>query len=106
MERLTVRVPEDLLEEVERVAAADDVSQSEAARQLLRRGTAYDDLKQENERLRDQLAATNRRVDQHTELVEYVREEREVDRRRQERMDAPAWRRAKWWLLGRDREKE
>lgn len=61
-------------------------------------------LETENERLHRQLAATNKRVDQHTELVEYVQEERELHRRREERMDAPAWRRAKWWLLGRDRE--
>ena len=52
--------------------------------------------------LSPQLAATNRRVDQYQELVAYSQEERELDHRRQERMDAPVWRRAKWWLLGRD----
>jgi hypothetical protein len=49
---------------------------------------------------------------EHTELVEYVQEERSIQQRREarreqerererERENAPAWRRAKWWLLGR-----
>lgn len=39
MERLTVRVPRpELLEEIEARADQEDISQSEAARQLLRQG--------------------------------------------------------------------
>ena len=39
MERLTVRVPRpELLEEIEAGADQEDISQSEAARQLLRQG--------------------------------------------------------------------
>ena len=59
-----------------------------------------EDLENENERLQRQLAATNRHVDEHQELVAYVKEERELQQRREKRRDAPAWRRAKWWLLG------
>lgn len=54
--------------------------------------------------LRDQLAATNRRVDQHQELVEYVREERELQRDRRDferrRAEAGVFTRAKWWFTG------
>lgn len=110
MERLTIRIPEDVLEEIEARASADDVSQSEAARQLLRRGSEYDDLKRENERLRDQLAATNRRIDEHQELVEYVEEERSVQRQREEReqrrAQAGVLTRAKWWITGMPADEE
>ena len=34
------------------------------------------------------------------ELVEYVEHERRIQQRREERATAPAWRRAKWWILG------
>lgn len=57
MERLTIRVPEEILAEIEHIASADDVSQSEAARQLLRRGSEYDRVRDERDRLREQLAA-------------------------------------------------
>ena len=35
------------------------------------------------------------------ELVEYVERERSMQEQERERRNAPAWRRAKWWLLGR-----
>lgn len=100
MERLTIRLPEDLAEHIEDMADENGVSQSEAARRLIRRGTEYDDLRDERDRLRRQLSATNRRVDEHTELVEFVDEQRELDRRKHRRRTAPVWTRAKWWLLG------
>lgn len=59
-----------------------------------------DDLEIENDRLRRQLAATNQRIDEHQELVEYVEEERRDRQRDRERRNAPVWRRAKWWVLG------
>ena len=104
MERLTIRVPEDLAKTIDERSAADDVSDSEAARQLLRRGTEYDDLKTENERLQRQLRATTARERDVDELVEYVEEERVMQQRERERRDAPVWRRAKWWVLGRGEE--
>ena len=35
------------------------------------------------------------------ELVEYVERERSMQEQERKRRNAPAWRRAKWWLLGR-----
>ena len=54
--------------------------------------------------LQRQLAATNSRIDEVTEIVEYVDEQRELERyrERRERMvdQAGVLTRAKWWLTG------
>jgi Arc/MetJ-type ribon-helix-helix transcriptional regulator len=102
MERLTIRVPEELAEAIEKLADDDDVSESEAARRLLRRGTEHDRLTTENDQLRKQLQATNARQEDVGELVEYVEEERAMQRRERERRDAPLWRRVQWFVFGRD----
>jgi chromosome segregation ATPase len=60
-----------------------------------------DELETENERLnreRRQLLETR---EEKKELVRYAETQRELDTRREERQDAPVWRRAKWWVLGR-----
>jgi uncharacterized protein involved in exopolysaccharide biosynthesis len=49
------------------------------------------------EDLQRQLAATNRRVDEHKELVEYVQEERSITQRRAR---AGLWTKTKWALFG------
>lgn len=63
-----------------------------------------EDLQRENERLQRQLAATNRRVDEHQELIEYVEEQREIERyrgRREQMLDqAGMLTRWKWKLTG------
>lgn len=100
MERLTIRVPEEIMEELERIQSADNVSQSEAARRLLRRGSEYEEVRAERDRLERQYRQLIEQREEHTELVEYVEEERELKRQRDRRRTAPVWRRAKWWLLG------
>jgi chromosome segregation ATPase len=100
MQPHTIRLPEELLAELRAEADERGVSQAEYIRSILRNRTEYDELRRENERLRDQLAATNARQDDVGDLVEYVEEERRIQQRREERSHAPAWRRAKWWLLG------
>lgn len=63
-----------------------------------------EDLQRENERLQRQLAATNRRVDEHQELIEYVEEQREIERyrgRREQMLDqAGMLTRWKWKFTG------
>lgn len=81
-------------------------NRSEAMRFIIDQYNETKDLQRENDRLREQLAATNRRVDQHQELVEYVQDERSVAQKRERRREAPAWRRAKWWLLGEPAEEK
>ena len=102
MEPHTIRMPEDLLEELAEEAEERDISRAKYIRSLLRQRTEYEELRSENERLRRKLQATNSRQEDVGELVEYVEKERRLQQRREERRDAPAWRRAKWWLLGRD----
>lgn len=105
MERLTIRVPEDLLTEIEDLAEAEEISHSEAARQLLRQGVEADALKQEAERLRREKRLILEQREEHTELVRAVsREQTREDRRAQ----AGVLTRAKWWLTGMptDDEKE
>ena len=68
------------------------------------KGVEYEDLKRENDRLQNRVRKLIDAREEHTELVEYVEEER-LDRQRErehreQRRGAPAWRRAKWWLLG------
>ena len=67
--------------------------------------TKLDEQERTIDNLRNQLAATNARQDDVSELVEYVETERELQRRREERRDAPIWRRAKWYVFGRNRAK-
>ncbi|MFC4990591.1 CopG family ribbon-helix-helix protein [Saliphagus infecundisoli] len=103
MEQITVKVPGDTYESLEEYTESEhDGNRSEAIRELLARGLEYDDLENERDRLERQLAATNQRVDQHQELVEYVQEERDLQQHREERRDAPLWTRAKWYVFGRD----
>ena len=105
MDPHTIRMPEDLLDELAEEADERDVSRAKYIRSLLRQRTEYDELRRENERLRQQLQATNSRQDDVGELVEYVEEERAIQQRHAERRDAPVWRRAKWWVFGRSESK-
>jgi hypothetical protein len=74
-------------------------------RELLAKGLAFDErvsaLETENDRLRRELRATNARQEDVGELVEYVEREKSLQKRREERRDAPLWRRAKWFIFGR-----
>ena len=101
MQQLTIRVADETATEIEERADESDASKSEVARELLRLGSEHESLQAECDRLRRELQAANSRYDEHTELVEYVEEERRLQQRREERRDAPVWTRAKWWLFGR-----
>ena len=108
MERLTIRVPEDLSAAIEERAETEDVSDSAAARDLLRRGTEYGNLQRELEQTEARVEDLRRQLQEATaggrdvdELVEYVEGEMAKQERDRERRDAPVWRRAKWWVFGR-----
>lgn len=104
MKPTTVSLREDQYELLEEKSGdgGDYDSKSEFVRELIDGSQEVESLRQENERLQRQLRETNKRVDEHQELVDYVEQEQSLQQRREERRDAPAWRRAKWWLLGRD----
>lgn len=71
-----------------------------------KKGLEYDELERENERLHRERRQILDQRDEHQELVAYVEEERELQRRREEReqrreqrRNAPVWRRAKRWIF-------
>lgn len=106
MPRLTVTITDEqaALLDAKTGEGGEYESKSEAVRTFIHEyehlTERVDDLEIENDRLRRQLAATNQRIDEHQELVEYVEEERRDRQRDRERRNAPVWRRAKWWVLG------
>ena len=112
--RVTAKLEDRHLEFFERVREEENAtSDAEVVRRCIERARnaegRVDDLEDEVQRLEarvdeltKQLREANRRNDEVTELVEYVEAERSLRDRREERLSAPAWRRAKWWFLGRD----
>lgn len=100
MESVSTRLDNETYEKLEEIVDERDSSMSAVVRELIEKGLKYDDLKTERDRLQRELAATNRRVDEHQELVRYVEEERSLRERREARESAPVWRRAKWWMFG------
>ena len=72
MEQITLWMEETDLERIEEEAEERDESKSKIVRELVQRGYEYDQLESENERLRNQLQATNQRNDVNDKLVRYV----------------------------------
>ena len=116
MQKVSVSLREEHIDKLDAIEEAGDAdSRSEALRQILDEydqvreecetlRTECDRLRNRRDELRNQLREANRTNDQVEELVEYVEAEKSLRDRREERLSAPAWRRAKWWLLGREEE--
>jgi chromosome segregation ATPase len=85
MPQYSVRVSEELGERIEAYADEYDGSQSDALRDLLRRGTEYDSIRQERDRLRNAQTQLIEQREENQELVEYVQRERALQERREER---------------------
>lgn len=100
MEVITTRIDEDTHRKLKAEADERDASMSEVARERIEKGMDYDEIKRERDRLRGHMETLIEDREERTELVEYVERERRLDRQRERRRQAPAWRRAKWWLLG------
>jgi Arc/MetJ-type ribon-helix-helix transcriptional regulator len=98
---VAARVSPDTAAEIERLQNEGDRSQSEAVRELLRRGIEADRLQRERDSLQNQLNTLAGREREHGELVEYVEQEKSLKERERERRDAPIWKRARWFVLGR-----
>jgi len=95
MEKRTVRVPDEVAEEIDRRAEADDVSESAAARELLRRGMEADELEREVERLNRERRQLLEQRDENKQLRRYVEDE-------QRYRQAGIVTRVKWFLRGMD----
>jgi len=104
--RATVRLDDSLASHVESVRQDDETSDAEAVRECIRRSQEVDELRERVGELEQQVERERRARRQlleerqeKKELARYVEGERE---REQERAQAPAWTRAKWWVFGRD----
>lgn len=109
MKNVTVRLSEEQVEMLDAEADDLDMSRAEYIRDLIEKGRESDEIRRELEEtqnkvanLRRQLQAVNARQEDVGELVEYVERERELQQRQEERRNAPVWRRAKWWVFGRE----
>ena len=115
MQRVSVKLPEEMVEQLDARADDDGVTRSDVIRNLLddglntaddARNTADDDgLRrriEELERKAERLEREKRQIldqrEENQELVKYVEQERTLQ---EERLSASAVTRAKWWLFGR-----
>lgn len=102
MQPVTIRIPDDTYRTLKTESDERDASMSEVCRERIEKGIDYDRLQAERDRLRSEKRTLISQREEHTDLVEYVEQERELQQQREERKDAPVWTRAKWWVLGRD----
>lgn len=95
MKQMTIHIPDELKEYIEDVAEEQEQSRSQVARELLERGTEHEQLRNEVDRLRNQLEAMSDRNDVEDRLVRYV--QHDIDWH-----EAGLATKAKWFLFGRD----
>lgn len=110
MKQITLRLPEDTLDELEAEAEERGVSRSEHIRDILddrhrveQLEARVDELETEVERQQRARRQLLEQREEHDELVAAVQEERSVERRRRE---AGVMTRAKWWLTGMPSEEQ
>lgn len=89
LERELEQTREELAAARERAATVEELTEQ------------IEELQRENDRLQRERRQLLEQRDEHTELVRYAEQQRSVIEQREERRDAPVWRRAKWWVLGR-----
>jgi len=110
MDQITLRLRPETVEEVETEADERDLSRSEVLREAVESRNEHeaeverlreevDELRTEVERLRSEKRALIDDREERAELVEYVEQEKSLQ---EERLQASAVERAKWWLFGRD----
>jgi predicted CopG family antitoxin len=101
---VAARVEPDTAAEIERLQEDGERSQSEAVRELLRRGIEAERLRRERDSLQNQLNTLAGREREHGELVEYAKTERSIREReaetREQRRQANLFRRAWWFAAG------
>ena len=102
MAHLSLRVDDELIDELDAEADERGVSRSDYVRNTLENRHRADELEARLDDLRRQLREANSQRDDVDEIVEYAQKEKEVAERREERRDAPLWRRMRWYVFGRD----
>jgi hypothetical protein len=102
MDQITIRLEEDVLEEVEAEAEEEDETRSEYLRNVIASRNEHDDLQTEVERLRREKRQILEQREQNQQLAKYVEREKSIQERRQEWMEADLATRMRWRLFGRD----
>lgn len=100
MGKISLRVSDSLLDELDAEANENGVSRSEYIRNTLASRSDSEELRRENERLRNEKRALIQQREEHTALVEYVEDEQRIQERREQRQQRNILRRAWWWLSG------
>lgn len=104
MDSITLRLPTEMIEELDSEANEHGVSRSEHIRTILETRNEHDELQTERDRLERRVQTLIQQRDEHRELVEYVEDERELrhrrEQRREQRRQSNAFKRFAWWLFG------
>ena len=101
MPRLSITLTDEQNDRIEELVENGEYSSKNAVVQnWLSRGEKVNQLESELERCRRARRQLLEQREENKELVRYAESEREAAERREDRRSAPAWRRAKWWLLG------
>lgn len=100
MGKISLRVSDSLLDELDAESDEIGVSRSEYIRNTLASRNDSEELRRENERLRNEKRTLIQQREEHTALVEYVEDERQIQERREQRQQRNVLRRAWWWLAG------
>jgi len=126
MEKISISLRDEQLQHVAEREENKDETRSEAVRTLVDRGMnaaeheeklrgRMEELErkkdEEIEQLRteiDRLQRERRQIleqrEENQELVRFAKEQRSLVSEQRDRRNAPVWRRAKWWVLGRGQE--
>lgn len=108
MRQITVRLPEEMIDDLEAEAEAEGVSRSEYIRDVLdsRDDGAEDrvaELEEEVERLKREKRLVLKEREEKRELAKFAEDQRTAEQRRRE---AGLATRARWFLFGEDRDDE
>lgn len=101
MKQITLRLPEDLLEELEEEAEEHDVSRSEHIRNVLESRENTDRLRSRIETLEDQLRERSRVEEKIEDLPDKLRDVESYTEQRQRKLDRAGFaQRFKWKITG------
>lgn len=105
MKSVSTRLEDETYRLIAETADERDVSKAEVLRELVEKGIQYNDLKRENDRLRNEKRTIINQREEHTELVRTVERQQSLAERKAE---AGLLTKTKWALFGMnvDDEKE
>lgn len=104
MKSLTVSLKEEQYKNIESLAEEQDASKGKIIRQRLELANKYEELKNERDRLEQQLRATNSRYEEHKKLIKFAEKQKTTVERKQTKQEikdqANILKKTKWKLFG------